>query len=105
MKKRYLCSVKRNIVINKQKETKMEKKISMFRKAMANGVVCFKYMKKDGTIREAKGTTNPKTVSANYVVKGGVGPSKAGYISYWDMDKNNWRCFDPDKLVSAEGIF
>lgn len=81
------------------------KKNELLREKMAKEVVSFKYQKKDGSIREAKGTTNSKIIGSNYSSKSGFGPSEYGYKSYWDIGCNDWRCYDPDKLISAEGIF
>lgn len=81
------------------------KKNELLREKMAKEVVTFKYQKKDGSIREAKGTTNSEIIGSNYSSKGGFGPGNYGYKSYWDCDCNDWRCYDPDKLISAEGIF
>lgn len=85
------------------------KKNELIRKAMTKGVVTFKYQKKDGSIREAKGTINSEIIGSVYSSKGSFGggfsPSDYGYKSYWDVECKGWRCYDPDKLISAEGIF
>lgn len=80
------------------------KKVDMLIEKMSKSVVNFKYQKKDGSIREAKGTTNPLLFTSNYIAKGGYGPSEYGFVSYWDVNANGWRCFDPDKFIEAEGI-
>ena len=73
---------------------------------MHKGMVKFTFTKKDGSIREAEGTLNMTTIREVYSFKGGDCPPKRyGYISYWDKGKEDWRCFDPNKVISAEGIF
>lgn len=69
------------------------------RNALKNGIVTFQYMKKNGTIRTAKGTTQTSTIEENYSFKGGEGPSRHGYTSYWDVEKEDWRCFDEKKFI------
>ena len=66
-----------------------------FNKALKDGLVTFSFWKKDGTIREAKGTkhpllipfedrptTNNKRPTTNY-----------GTIPFFDLDKGEWRSF------------
>lgn len=67
--------------------------------ALQNGTVVFQYIKNNGTLRTAKGTTNRETLEENYSFKGGDGPSRHGYTSYWDVEKGDWRCFDESKFV------
>lgn len=81
------------------------KKNELLREKMAKEIVSFKYQKKDGSIREANGTTNSEIIGSKYPSGGEFYPSNYGYKSYWDCDCNDWRCYDPDKLISAEGIF
>ena len=71
------------------------------RESLKKGVVTFQYLKRNGEIRTAKGTTKKDIVEGEYSFKGGYGPKTHGYISYWDVDKNDWRCFDEDKLIAV----
>lgn len=66
---------------------------------MSKGIVTFQYLKNNGRIRTAKGTLNPDMVEDNYAFKGGSGPKDYGYTSYWDVEKNDWRCFHDSKFV------
>ena len=74
--------------------------VDQLNKALKAGVVTFQFKKKDGTIRTAKGTTNLGTINEVYSFKGGDGPSKHGYTSYWDVEKEDWRCFNENQLVA-----
>lgn len=77
--------------------------VNEIKQAMKKGVVNLTYVKKNGEVRYAKATTSHQTISdAGYVNAGGEGPSRYGYISYWDLEKGGWRCFDADKLLEAE---
>ena len=73
--------------------------IKDLKEAMKKGVVKFQYMKKNGTLRTATGTMNMNLINDNYSFRGGEGPSKHGYTSYWDTDKGDWRCFNDASLV------
>lgn len=68
--------------------------------ALKKNVVEFRYIKNDGTIRFARGTTNPEIINTLYEYKGGSGPEKYGYVNYWDVDTGGWRCFDERRLVN-----
>lgn len=81
------------------------KSVEILKEGLKNGVVTFSYQKKDGSIRVAKGTTNLPFIESNYTFKDGVNyPKRRGYTSYWDFDKNDWRCFDETCLVEIIDI-
>lgn len=67
---------------------------------LATGIVRFKYEKKDGTIREAIGTTNPRFISMVYTYKGAGGNDKT--VPYWDLQKFCWRCCRVESIVEIE---
>jgi len=71
------------------------------KKALHNGVVTFSYKKNDGTIRVAKGTTKHSTLVAEGAQsKGGENKvARAGYTSYYDIEKQGWRSFAESRLV------
>ena len=70
------------------------------------GVVKFSFTKKDGSVRDTVGTRHLDTIKKVYNFKGGESPAaRVGYISFYDMEKSEWRCFNPTKVISAEGIF
>ena len=77
----------------------MKPDVLELKKSLKKGIVTFQYKKKDGTIRTAKGTTNVSIIEDNYIYKGGEGPSRYGYTSYWDVDKNDWRCFNEKSFI------
>lgn len=65
-----------------------------------NGEVRFEYLKKDGTVRAARGTMKPEVVNPR--LKGGkstVGDS--GYTVYYDLDREAFRCFAESRLVGV----
>lgn len=66
---------------------------------MTKGIVTFQYQKNNGQVRTAKGTLNPDFVEDNYAFRGGSGPAEFGYTPYWDVDKNDWRCFRDCKFM------
>lgn len=72
--------------------------LAELKSALAKGIVTFEYTKKDGTIRTAKGTTNVGLMTK----KPGNGTNyakDAGYCIYFDLEKDNFRCFNADKLI------
>lgn len=70
--------------------------IEELKEKMRQGIVEFEFVKKDGTIRQAKGTL----VSSyfNYIPKGD-GVEKPGVTTYFDMDKNCFRCFRNENFI------
>lgn len=75
-----------------------------FRKKLENEVVSFKYTKKDGTIREAKGTTNPGIIEKNYdhtyLPKGEKDIKYSEDVTrYFDVEKIGWRSFQNKSFI------
>lgn len=64
------------------------------------GEVRFRYMKKDGTVRDARGTLRGDLITVKS--KGGRNVVKDyGYNVYFDLDKDAFRCFDPDMIAGV----
>ena len=61
---------------------------------LKEGIVTFSYYKKDGSIREAKGTLNELLIPADKKPKG-TGTAAPNYeaVAYFDLDKQEWRSF------------
>ena len=66
-------------------------------KALANGVVFFDFRKKDGSLRAATGTTNSNFFAYD---KKTTRKAKAHIVTYYDLDKKAFRCFDIRRLLS-----
>ncbi len=64
--------------------------------ALKSGVVSFSYKKEDGSLRSAKGSTNPGLFS--YEHKGDAKPAKAVVVKYYDFDANGWRSCRADRI-------
>lgn len=67
---------------------------------LKNGIVRFQYKKKGNVIREAVGT-----LKADFFTKmpsgGTCHPKEAGYTIYFDVEKDDFRCFAEDKLIGV----
>ena len=70
------------------------------RKRMLNGEhVKFKYMKNDGTVREAVGTLDSELVES--MTKGtGNKHQSEDVFTYIDLDKNAWRSFNKYNFIA-----
>ena len=78
--------------------------IKYFRKQLSEGIVEFKFAKKDGTVREAKGTTNPDIISEYVEQNVSDKPKRDIKISdnstrYFDIDNKGWRSFVNENLI------
>lgn len=69
-------------------------------KAMRLGVVSFSYRKADGTIRRALGTLKDLPSGAT---SGGKRVTKPSYktLAYFDTEKQSFRCFKVENLISV----
>lgn len=78
--------------------------IKDFRKKLLEGIVEFRFTKKDGTIREAKGTTNSDIISEYAEPVASDKPKRDIKISdnstrYFDIDSKGWRSFVNENLI------
>ena len=74
-----------------------------FRKNLAHGFATFSFWKKDGSIREARGTLSPLLIPEKDKPKG-IQDSKFkiqnySVFNFFDLDKQEWRSFDIRKFI------
>ena len=74
--------------------------IDLLKNKLQNGVAHFIYQKKDGSIREAWGTTSYDLVKAN--VNGrGIERDYVNCVCYWDVEKGGFRSFRFENLIQV----
>lgn len=86
----------------KEKFIKMEKfevNINDFKNALRKGVVNFKYKKKSGEIRDAKGTLNVEIMGEENTPKGTGYDIVDTNIRYYDLNSEGWRSFIAENLI------
>lgn len=86
----------------KEKFIKMEKfevNINDFKNALHKGVVNFKYKKKNGEIRDAKGTLNVEIMGEENTPKGTGYDIVDTNIRYYDLNSEGWRSFIAENLI------
>jgi hypothetical protein len=67
---------------------------------LCKGKVKFQFTKKDGSVRTAVGTLKSSMITNK--PSGGQNKVKdAGYTSYFDVEKDAWRCFAESKLIGV----
>ena len=74
--------------------------IESLKEKLRNGVAHFLYIKKDGTIREAWGTTNA-TLAHKYTNGNGVSREIFKTTAYFDIEKSAWRSFRWESIVKV----
>lgn len=73
---------------------------SELHKMLCKGQVKFQYKKNDGTVRTATGTLMSDLITKKPA--GGQNKVKdAGYVTYFDLEKDWWRCFAESKLIGV----
>ena len=77
--------------------------IDELRQALNEGIVRFEFIKKDGTLRYARGTTNPDIISSDDMPQGKrTEQQKAAYdsqtVAFYDIDKKGWRSMRIDTV-------
>ena len=66
------------------------------RKALNEGVVLFDFIKKDGTLRHARGTTCPDLIPTDNMPQNKRTPEQQAAfhrqtVAFYDIDKKSWR--------------
>ena len=64
------------------------------------GELKFEYSKKDGSLRQAKGTTRLDLIPEGLHPKGGIKATKG--TPYFDIDINEWRSISTDSLIHVD---
>lgn len=74
--------------------------IENLKSKLANGVAHFVFLKKNGEVREAWGTTKKELAAAK---TNGRGESRERYCTtaYFDIEKGSWRSFRWETLVQV----
>ncbi len=81
--------------------------IQDLKKALYEGVVLFEFVKKDGSIRHARGTTCPDLVPTDNMPQNKRTPvQQALYdrqtVAFYDIDKKGWRSMRIDTIWSYQ---
>ena len=79
--------------------------IPELKQALYEGIVLFQFVKKDGTLRHARGTTCPDLVPTDDTPKGARKPETQTKfdrqtVAFYDIDKKAWRCMRIDTIWS-----
>ena len=74
--------------------------IDLLKNKLKNGIAHFIFQRKDGTIREAWGTTSHNLVKANVNGRGYVRDS-VNCVCYWDVEKGGFRSLRFENLIQV----
>ena len=74
--------------------------IDLLKEKLRNGVAHFIFVKKNGEIREAFGTTNA-AVAAKYTNGNGCSREYFKTTAYFDIEKGEWRSFRWESIVKV----
>lgn len=64
--------------------------------------VKFSYWKKDGSVREARGTLNSEVYGKDNEPTGSGRPVTENQVRYYDLDAQGWRSFLVENLIGWE---
>ncbi len=74
--------------------------IEALKEKLRNGVAHFVFIKKNGEVREAFGTTNA-AVAAKYTNGNGISREYFKTTAYFDIEKGEWRSFRWESIVKV----
>mgnify|MGYP003483439606 FL=1 len=74
--------------------------IQNLKEKLRNGVAHFIFIKKNGEVREAFGTTNA-AVAAKYTNGNGISREYFKATAYFDIEKGEWRSFRWESIVKV----
>lgn len=69
---------------------------------LSTSCVHFAYRKRSGELRIAYGTTMMSLIPEENHPKG-TGTEKVGVKSYWDLNSEGWRSYDPNQVIWVNG--
>ena len=74
---------------------------------MKDKVVSFKFLKSDGTIRDAVGTVCQELIPLVHTEDTEAKSKRErtpnyGVVNYYDTEKQSWRCFKAENIISFE---
>ena len=77
--------------------------INDLKNALNEGLVIFEFVKKDGSLRHARGTTCPELIPADDTPKGKRAPLQQAIferqtVAFYDIDKKGWRSMRIDTI-------
>ena len=81
--------------------------INDLRTALNEGVVLFEFIKRDGTLRHARGTTSPDLIPTENIPQNKRSPQQQAaferqVVTFYDIDRKGWRSMRIDTLWSAQ---
>ena len=73
------------------------------RKALNEGVVLFEFIKRDGTLRHARGTTSPDLIPTDNMPQNKRSPQQQAaferqVVTFYDIDRKGWRSMRIDTI-------
>jgi len=71
-----------------------------FRKLFANNIITVTFTKKDGTKRDMRCTLINDYLPNQMDIKEAESKSNPDVLAVWDLDKNAWRSFRLDSIIS-----
>ena len=74
--------------------------LTKFNEMLHNGIVEFEFVKKDGTLRQAKGTLVTNLIPTSATNGSGRKPNPNVQV-YWDLEKNAFRSFVKTSFIGA----
>ena len=74
--------------------------VNDLKQMLHEGIVSFEFIKKDGSVRQAKGTLVAEHLPALKENDKSRKPSE-NVVVYFDMDKKSWRSFVKESFVGA----
>ena len=74
--------------------------VESLKRQMKNGIAHFVFMKKDGSLREAWGTTN-KSLAEKHINGNGISREFFSTTAYFDIEKGAWRSFRWENIVAV----
>ena len=74
--------------------------IEQLKEKLANGVAHFIFIKKDGSVREAWGTTSP-SLAQKHINGNGISRECYNTTAFFDIEKGGWRSLRWESIVKV----
>ena len=88
--------------IEDRSQEELDNELKKLRLKLRDGEVSFKFLKKDGSTRKARGTLKKDLIPEEHRTDERRKAKSDIVFNYFDLDKEDWRCFRRENFLEIE---
>lgn len=88
--------------IEERSQEELDRELKKLRLKLRDGEVRFRFIKKDGSTRKARGTLKKELIPEEHRTDERRRSKSDIVFNYFDLDKEDWRCFIRENFLEIE---